>query len=113
MTTSDQHDEKDKNPGEFSTSEDWLNFQKQINSLAHVLERINLSEYITYLNNPRRMLLLNFVNGLVRGLGIALGATILAGIVLIFLKKLVFLNLPVIGGFIAELVKIVNAHNGY
>lgn len=113
MTTSDQHDEKDKNLEEFSTSEDWLNFKKQIKALAEVLERINLSEYIAYLNNPRRMLLLNFVNGLVRGLGIALGATILAGIVLIFLRRLVFLNLPVIGGFIAELVKIVNAHNGY
>jgi hypothetical protein len=59
------------------------------------------------------MLLINFANGLVRGLGIAIGASILAGIFLIVLRRLVFLNLPVIGGFIAELVKIVNAHNGY
>lgn len=74
---------------------------------------MNLSEYISYLNNPRRMLLINFASGLVRGLGIAIGASILAGIALIVLRRLVFLNLPVIGGFIAELVKVVNAHNGY
>lgn len=92
---------------------DWALFENQVNSLAQVLEKMNLSEYITYLNNPRRMLLINFVNGLVRGLGIAIGASLLAALFLMLLRRLVFLNLPVIGGVIAELVKIVNAHNGY
>ncbi|WP_425807108.1 DUF5665 domain-containing protein [Desulfitobacterium sp. Sab5] len=94
-------------------SADWLNFKDQVSKLAQVLEKMNLAEYISYLNSPRRMLLINFASGLIRGLGIALGATILAGIALIILRHLVFLNLPVIGGIIAELVKIVNAHNGY
>lgn len=98
---------------ENSVPQEWPLFKNQVTALAQVLEKMNLSEYITYLNNPRRMLLINFANGLVRGLGIAIGASILAGIFLIMLRRLVFLNLPVIGGFIAELVKIVNAHNGY
>ncbi|HVJ50289.1 DUF5665 domain-containing protein [Desulfitobacterium sp.] len=92
---------------------DWPNFKNQVADLAQVLEKMNLSEYISYLNSPRRMLLINFASGLVRGLGVALGASILAGIALVLLRRLVFLNLPVIGGVIAELVKIVNAHNGY
>lgn len=109
METSEEHDQ-------YSNKEvpaDWLSFKDQVNKLAQVLEKMNLSEYISYLNSPRRMLLINFASGLIRGLGVALGATILAGIALILLKRLVFLNLPVIGGVIAELVKIVNAHNGY
>lgn len=92
---------------------DWSYFRKEVSALAQVLEKMNLSDYIAYLNNPRRMLLMNFATGLLRGLGIALGASILAGIALIVLQHLVLLNLPVIGGVIAELVKIVNAHNGY
>lgn len=105
---------KDKEkPIQNSEPTDWPLFKNQVNALAQVLEKMNLSEYISYLNNPRRMLLINFLNGLVRGLGIAIGASLLAGIFLMMLRRLVFLNLPVIGGVIAELVKIVNAHNGY
>lgn len=92
---------------------DWTDFRNQILALSKVLEKMNLAEYISYLNNPSRMLLINFGVGLLRGLGAALGATILAGILVLVLKRLVLLNLPVIGGVIGELVKMVNAHNGY
>lgn len=109
MSTSEEQEKQIEN----KMPEDWPLFRNQVAQLAQVLEKMNLSEYISYLNNPRRMLFINFVTGLVRGLGIAIGASILAGIFLYLLRKLVFLNLPVIGGFVAELVKIVNAHNGY
>lgn len=109
METSEEHNKS----SDHEASADWLSFKDQVNKLAQVLEKMNLAEYISYLNSPRRMLLINFASGLIRGLGVALGATILAGIALIILRRLVFLNLPVIGGVIAELVKIVNAHNGY
>lgn len=89
-----------------------LNLHKQIAKLAMVLEKMRLADYIAYLNRPGRLLLVNFVLGLVRGLGAALGASILAGLALIFLKNLVVLNLPIIGGLIAELVRIVNTYQG-
>lgn len=91
---------------------DWQELQDRVNQLYIVLERINLTEYITYLNNPRRLLLLNFGVGLMKGLGGAIGATLLLGLLVMFLKRLVLLNLPVIGGVIGEIVKIVNVHNG-
>jgi hypothetical protein len=90
-----------------------MHFENQVLALSKVLEKMNLTDYITYLSNPRRMLLINFGVGLLRGLGAALGATILAGVLIMLLKRLVLLNLPVIGGVIGELVKLVNAHNGY
>jgi len=92
---------------------DWTDFRSQVLALSQVLEKMNLAEYISYLNNPRKMLLVNFGVGLLRGLGAAVGATLLAGILVMLLKNLVLLNLPIIGGVIGELVKIVNAHNGY
>lgn len=50
---------------------------------------------------------MNFLGGLSRGFGIAVGITLLSALVLWFLQRLVSLNLPLIGNFIAELVRIV------
>ncbi len=80
---------------------------ERIAELSQQLEKYNLADYINLLNNPRRYMMLNFLGGVFRGLGIALGMTILGALVLYILQRLVVLNLPVIGDFIAELVRIV------
>ena len=82
----------------------------ELQKLSRDLEKFNLAEYMELLNNPRRYLLVNFVGGIARGLGIAIGATLLAAVVLYLLQRMVVLNLPIIGDFIAELIKIVNQH---
>ena len=80
----------------------------QVALLAVTLEKMRLAEYIAYLNRPGRLLWFNFLVGLVRGLGTALGAGLLAGVAYFLLKRIVVLNLPVIGGIISELSKYVN-----
>jgi len=54
--------------------------------------------------------MVNFLGGIFRGLGFAVGMTVLAALVLYILQWLVLLNLPIIGDFIAELVRIVIQH---
>ena len=85
-----------------------VGLRHQVVLLAETLEKMRLAEYIAYLNRPGRLLWFNFWVGLVRGLGTALGAGLLAGIAYLMLKRMVVLNLPVIGGFIAELSKYVH-----
>jgi hypothetical protein len=80
---------------------------KQIAELSYKIEKFNLAEYMNLINNPRRYMMVNFLGGLFRGFGIALGMTILGAFVLYILQRLVVLKLPVIGDFIAELVRIV------
>lgn len=93
---------------------DSINAQKlaglnhQVALLAETLEKMRLADYISYLNRPGRMLWINFGVGLLRGLGTALGAGLLAGFAYFILKRIVVLNLPVIGGLIAELSRYVN-----
>ena len=41
----------------------------QLQRLAKNLEKFNLAEYMEMLNNPRRYVMINFVGGLFRGLG--------------------------------------------
>lgn len=80
----------------------------RLERLSRDMERFNIAEYVLLLNNPRRFFFLNLFGGIARGLGFAIGATLLAAGVIYFLQRLVMLNLPVIGDFIAELVRIVN-----
>ncbi|NLY39501.1 MAG: hypothetical protein GX044_09410 [Firmicutes bacterium] len=82
----------------------------ELQKLSRDLEKFNLAEYMELLNNPRRYLLVNFAGGIARGLGIAIGAALLAAVVFYILQRMVVLNLPIIGDFIAELIKIVNQH---
>ncbi len=82
----------------------------KITEVAQDMERFNLSEYITLLNSPRRFFFINLMAGIARGFGFALGATVLGALVLYLLQRMVVLNLPLIGDFIAELVRIVQQH---
>lgn len=82
----------------------------ELRRVSQNMERFNIAEYMEMLNNPRRYLMINFVGGLSRGLGIAIGFTILGAVVLMFLQRLMVLNLPIIGDFIADIVEIVQDH---
>lgn len=72
------------------------------------LERANLAEFMQLLERPVRLLWLNFIAGLARGFGIAIGLTIIASLFIVLLSTLAKLNLPIIGKYIADLVRIVN-----
>lgn len=86
--------------------------EDRVRELSLNMEKMKLAEYVNLLQNPRRLLYINFISGIARGLGIAVGFAILGAILVIALQKLVSLNLPLIGGFIAELVKIVQMQLG-
>lgn len=83
---------------------------KKLCEVEWKLERANLAEFIQLLEKPGRLIFLNFLSGLSRGFGIAIGLTIVAGLFIILLTKLAELNLPIIGKAIADLVRIVNFH---
>ncbi|MCL5057679.1 MAG: DUF5665 domain-containing protein [Actinobacteria bacterium] len=81
--------------------------RRKVSELSMNMEKMKLAEYVDLLNSPWRLLWVNFISGIARGLGIAVGFAILGALAIIFLQKLVALNLPVIGGIIADIVQIV------
>lgn len=81
--------------------------EQKTEELISRMEKLHLAEYVEVLQNPRRLWRLNFFAGIARGLGMAVGFTILGAIALYLLQKLVTLNLPLIGDFIADIVRIV------
>lgn len=81
--------------------------EDKVARLSATMERVNLAEYLRLLNNPWRLLWVNFLAGLARGIGMAVGGTILFALLLYFLSRVAVWNLPVLSEFIANLVRMV------
>lgn len=79
----------------------------KLDEISLRMEKLGIAEYVEMLNHPRRLFFINFWAGLIRGFGMAIGFTILAALVIYVLQKLVVLNTPLIGDFIADIVNIV------
>ncbi len=84
--------------------------QKQVEILARNMERSKIDEYVCLLQSPWRLIWINFLSGIVRGVGIGVGFAILGALVVYILKSLV--TVPVIGNYIAEIVEIVQIRLG-
>lgn len=87
-----------------------VEYREMVKSVADQLERAKLGNYVDLMQSPGKMIVLNLFAGIARGLGVAIGFTILGAIVIYLLQKLVILNLPIIGGLISEVVKLVQSN---
>ena len=87
-----------------------VKLNNKIDQLIISMEKMQIAEYVQYLKNIKKMLLINFLAGLARGFGMAIGFTLLGAIALYMLQKVAYENLPIIGDFIAEIIKIVQQH---
>ncbi|SHH10045.1 hypothetical protein SAMN02744040_00849 [Tepidibacter thalassicus DSM 15285] len=79
--------------------------EKKLDEIAQMLDKSRLREYTDLMNNPLRLIYINFIAGLARGLGTAIGLTILAAVVFYILKS--WVNLPLIGQYIAKLLDVI------
>ncbi|HHW08938.1 MAG TPA: hypothetical protein GXX29_03065 [Firmicutes bacterium] len=70
-------------------------------------EKAGMADLVALYENPRRLLWLNFISGISRGFGIAVGFTLIGAVFLLLLARIAALNLPIIGEFIADIARIV------
>jgi hypothetical protein len=81
--------------------------QLKLEKIAEQMEKAQIADYVMLLNRPARLIRINLLTGIARGVGIAIGFSVLAAVLLYALRLLGALNLPIIGDFIADIVKIV------
>lgn len=81
--------------------------EKSIENLSNVLEEGNYVEWAYLLGNKKEIIKRNLLAGIARGVGIGIGVTIITAILVLLLQKIVTLNIPVIGEYIADIVEIV------
>ncbi|MUG64674.1 hypothetical protein CHH75_03735 [Paenibacillus sp. 7541] len=75
--------------------------------IAQQLEKSRIADYTQLLHRPWRLVGLNLLAGTARGVGIAIGFTFFAATIIYLLQALGALNLPIIGDYIADIVRIV------
>ena len=81
--------------------------KKQVEYLSYKIEEAKIKEYIELMGNTKKLLWKNFISGISKGIGYGIGFTILGAIVLIILRKIVLLNIPVIGRYLKDILDIV------
>ena len=80
---------------------------ENIDKLNKSLQRNNFLDLVELLGDRKMLFIRNFSSGIFKGIGIGIGVTLITAILLILLQKIVALNIPVIGEFIADIVDIV------
>ena len=80
---------------------------KKMEELIQAMDKASLAEFVELYRKPERLLYLNFLAGIARGFGLALGFTVVGAFFLYGLGKIASLNLPIVGEFIAEITRIV------
>lgn len=80
---------------------------QKIDKISKTLEKSNIIELSYVIGNKREILKRNLIAGIARGVGIGIGITIITAIIVYLLRRLIMLNIPVIGDYIADIVEIV------
>ncbi len=80
---------------------------KKLDHISLNMEKFKFVDYVYYIEHPRKMLFSNFLGGLARGFGAAIGFTLLGAAALYLLQIVVMWKLPVIGEIISDIVNIV------
>ena len=80
--------------------------------LSQRMEQMHLDAYLRYVHDWKRRLFFDFLSGVARGVGFSVGFSILGALLLYLLRNMALSNLPVIGRFLAELVRIVENNLG-
>ena len=81
--------------------------EKAINKLNNMLQEGNYVELTYLLGNKKEIMIRNLIAGIFRGIGIGIGVTVITAILVYLLQKIVTLNIPIIGEYIADIIDIV------
>lgn len=79
--------------------------ETEIKGLIKALESTGFKEYVQYIKSPWRIIMMSFVGGVFRGLGILVGMTIMVSVLIWFITQLV--DFPLIGQYFENLLKVI------
>nr|WP_106769864.1 DUF5665 domain-containing protein [Paenibacillus faecalis] len=78
----------------------------RLDKIADSLEKADIKNIVENYMSPKKRLITNFTAGLSRGLGMTVGTFIVLGLLGYILS--LFVDMPLIGDYIAELQKYIN-----
>lgn len=87
---------------------DLVIIRRYLERLILIIERSRIRDYMMLTDSKRRLFAINFVAGLGKGFGQAIGFTVLAAVVLYIFAS--WVDLPIIGQYIAKIMDIVEGY---
>lgn len=80
---------------------------EQLERLTRHLEALRIADYIELLEKPWKLITTNFIAGVARGLGFAVGTTIVFALVVEGLRRIILINIPLINDYLVEIFKLI------
>lgn len=74
----------------------------QLEKLANRLEAMRVGDYVTNLNKTSRLIWINLISGISRGVGLTIGATLVIAIIFKIISALISLNVPYLSEMMQE-----------
>lgn len=91
-----------------NTNENLTLIKRYLERLILIIERSRIRDYMMITDSKRRLFMINFVAGLGKGFGQAIGFTFLAAIAVYIFTS--WVDLPIIGKYISDIISIVEQY---
>ncbi len=79
----------------------------QLTKVARHIEKMRLGEYVEMMNRPGRIIWMNLLVGISRGVGLTIGATLVIAILFKMLTALIEMKIPYLTEMLQEVVQII------
>ena len=80
---------------------------QQLDALAQRLENSGIAEYVELSQRTGKILWLNFISGVARGLGFTIGATIVLATIYKIISYIISMNIPYLTDLLRQVVEII------
>ena len=94
-----------KIPSFWETLSEIRECKKDTRRLLRIVDAVGLRQFVAYLSSPWRIMWLNFLGGVFRGLGVIIGMTIVFAILIWFLGQ--FVDFPLIGSYFLDIKNLL------
>jgi hypothetical protein len=82
-------------------------YKQRLNWLSDRTEKSRITDFIENYQNPKRVIWINILAGVSRGVGLTIGTALIIALVVYVLSF--FVSMPLVGKYIAQLLDWVNA----
>lgn len=97
-------------PAAGSSMTDIQDILSRFERIAIQVEQSKIQEYVSYLEDPKRLIRINLLMGIARGFGFAVGFALLTALVVYALQWVIRMNLPLISKFVADIFYLANQY---
>ena len=82
---------------------------QQLDALASRLDNSGIAEYVKLSQRTGKILWLNFISGIARGLGFSIGASIVLAVMYKIARYIISMNIPYLTELLRQAVDIMNS----